>query len=304
MPQELDGEKIVENIEKYGHADGDPNAAPEPVASPEEKPAEPVQETPQFNFKSMEDLLKHQLEYAANGKQVKEDLQTILKRASQGYNYAQEMGRLTTERAGWETKVKTAEELHGKWGPYDEYAKKNPEWYQHWQKAWESRGQNPELPQSDQGNIEARLNAILEQKLQPVNELLSSHEQRKQQEALEVEDRQLDSDVKSIREKYKDLDFDATDPESGKSLEFKVLEFMSQNNMKSFTTAFKAFYHDELVKREVEKAKADKSSEIQGRTKAGIIDPKSTSGKRAEPNLKGMNWDQLTDLAAKSLNIN
>jgi len=153
------------------------------------------------------------------------------------------------------------------------------------------------------GNLEQKLQSLLEEKLKPVNELLSQHEQKKLEERLSTEDRELEGQIKSIREKHPDLDFDATDPESGKSLEYKVLEFGVKNNIKNFEVAFKAFYHDELVKRAAEKAKDALSKEKQQSVKAGIIDQKSTSGKVGQPNLKGLSHDQVAQLAAKEFGI-
>ena len=300
MP-ELNGEEIVSNIEKYGSADGDPNA---PKETPPEKSAEGTTPEPQgFSFKTEEDLFKHKLKYKADSKEVEEDIGTILKRASQGYHWAQKMNQLNTERAEWETKLKTAEELTGKWSKFDEYAKQNPAWYQHWEQAWQQRGQNQAEPLSSDGNIDQRVNALLEERLAPFKQYMDEVNLQKQKDQLQNEDKALDEQVRSIREKYKDIDFDATDPESGKSLEFKILEFGSQNGIKTFDAAFKAFYHDELVKRAVEQRKDELAKQTQAQTKAGIVPP-GTPGQKPPPNLKGLNHDQLAALAAKEFGLN
>lgn len=302
MP-ELDADKLVENIEKYGSADGGP-AEPQKEAAPPPAEAQAAPASTGFSFKSPDELLKHKLKYTASGKDIEEDIGTILKRASQGYNYAQAMNQLNTERSQWETKCKTADEINQKWSRFEEYAQKDPAWYQHWENAWNNRGQNLAEPQTSDGNLEQKLQLLLEEKLKPVNELLSQHEQKKVQEKLSAEDQELDRQVKSIREKYSDLDFDATDPESGKSLEYKVIEFGLQNGIKNFEHAFNAFYRDELEKRAAEKAKDALSKEKQAKAKAGIIDSQSTSApKTPPPNYKSLNWDQLRDLASKELGI-
>lgn len=304
MP-ELDGEKIMENIEKYGNADGDPSAPPAELAPETSSPEAKAQaQAAAFSFATQDDLLKHEVEYAWNGKQIKEPLSVVLQRAGKGYDYAQQMNRLNTERSEWETKVKTAEELHGKWSRFDEYAKQNPAWYQHWENAWQNRSQNLAEPGQSDGNLDAKLNALLEERLKPVNELLTHHEQQKLREKVEGEDKALEHDIKSIRESHPDLDFDATDPESGKSLEYKVLEYMSKEGIRSFNSAFKAFYHDELVKRAREQAKDEQSKAKIAQTKAGIIEPqRSTSGSRPAPNLRALSWDQTNELAMRELGI-
>lgn len=302
MP-EINAEELVQNIEKYGSADGAPKETPETVEAPSTEAA--PTETPGFSFKTAEDLYKHKLKYAADGgKEVEEDIQTILRRAGQGYHFAQKMNQLNTERSEWEQKVKAAQEKEEKWGRFDEYAKQNPQWYQHWENAWQNRGQNLAEPGASEGNIDQRINALLEERLKPVNELLSHHEEQKLRERVQTEDRQLDEAVKSIRAKHPDIDFDATDPESGKSLEFKVLEFGAQNGIKDFGVAFRAFYHDELVKREREKAKDEFAKNRQAQTKAGIVDPKSATGNKPPPNFKTMSMEQLAQLAAKEMGLN
>jgi hypothetical protein len=306
---EIDAEKLIENIEKFGSAEGDPNAAkeasapvPSETAAPEATAAAAQPVSPGFSFKSMDELLKHQLEFPYKGKQIKEDLATILKRASSGYDYAQKMNGFNQERSEWEKKVQEAQALNQKWSRFDEYAKQNPDWYNHWENAWQNRGQNlTEAPAAD-SNIEAKINALLESRLAPVNELISQQEQQKQRMQVDNEDRELSEQIESIRKSYPNLDFDRTDPESGKSLEYKIMEFATQNGIKRFDHAFRAFYHDELVKLEREAAKDALSRETQAKTKAGIV-PQGTAPQKAPPSLKGMNYEHVTELAARELGI-
>jgi hypothetical protein len=302
---DIDAAQLVQNIEKYGSAEGEPEAAPKEVV--EVAPKEAVTTPSGYSFKTADELLKHQLEYTADGgKKIKEDIATILKRASQGYHYAQKMQAVGQTEKEWAEKVKAAQEASEKWGKFDAYAKENPQWYEHWQRAWEARanGVSPEAPQGTEPDaIEARVQALLEQKLAPIQQHYDSLKEQEQRKAILDEDKQFESEVTSIRKKYADIDFDATDPDSGKSLEYKVLEFGVQNNIKSFEKAFKAFYHDELVKREVERAKEGWTKEGQAQKKAGIIDIRSTPNAKGAPNLAGLNYEEITRLAAKELGI-
>ena len=305
MSDDINAEELVKNIETFGTAEGDTTVAKtETVES--EVSSEKTPEVSALQFKTMEDLLKHKLEYTADGgKKINEDLQTILRRASQGYHYAQRLNEVNTREADWKEKLQKAEELNGKWSRFDEYAQKNPEWYTHWEQAWLNRDKNPSQLQDPSALDESRINALLEERLKPFSQYMTEIEQQKVAQSRNDEDRALEEQVKSIRTKYSDIDFDATDPESGKSLEYKVLEFGVQNGIKSFDTAFKAFYHDQLVKREVERSKANASTERQENAKAGIIERRSTPSKSGPtPNLKSMSWDQATEFAAKSLGIN
>jgi len=299
MSQDIDVSKTIENIEKYGEAN--PKELQETAA--------PAEEKPYLVFKTNDDFLNHQLEYKAADKPVKENLQTILQRAQQGYHYAQSMQKLKMEREGFETERKTiqqqideAKTINDKWSKFEQYAKENPEWYDHWNSAWENRQQAPGQ-QTAPDDVQARIDAVLAEKLKPFEGLLSEKQQLEQKAKIAEEDRLLDESIKSIRSQYKDIDFDRTDPETGKSLEYQVLEFMTQSGMTNFQHAFKAFYHDNLVKREIERQKEAEQKALIDKKKKGIVDEKTVPGSRKPVDTRNMSWDQLAQLAAKDLGI-
>lgn len=299
MSQDIDVSKTIENIEKYGEAN--PKELQETAA--------PVDEKPYLSFKTNDDFMNHQLEYKAADKPVKENLQTILQRAQQGYHYAQNMQKLKMEREGFETDRKTiqqqieeAKTINDKWSKFEQYAKENPEWYDHWNGAWENRQQAPGQ-QTAPDDVQARIDAVLAEKLKPFEGLLSEKQQFEQKTKIAEEDRLLDESIKSIRTQYKDIDFDRTDPETGKSLEYQVLEFMTQNGVTNFQHAFKAFYHDNLVKREIERQKEAEQKALIDKKKKGIVDEKTVPGSRKQVDTRNMSWDQLAQLAAKDLGI-
>lgn len=299
MSQDIDVEKTISNIEKFG--DANPKEMQETAA--------PVEEKPYLVFKTNDDFLNHQLEYKAADKPVKENLQTILQRAQQGYHYAQSMQKLKMEREGFETERKTiqqqieeAKAINEKWSKFEQYAKEKPEWYDHWNSAWENRQQAPGQ-QTAPDDVQARIDAVLAEKLKPFEGLLSEKQQLEQKAKIAEEDRLLDDSIKSIRTQYKDIDFDRTDPETGKSLEYQVLEFMTQSGMTNFQHAFKAFYHDNLVKREVERQKEAEQKALIDRKKKGIVDEKTVPGSRKPIDTRNMSWDQIAQLAAKDMGI-
>ena len=286
----------------------------QPETAPEEAPQEaegqgqeaPPEEAPQgYNFKSDDELFGHKLKYKAGGKEVEEDLQTILKRASQGYHYAQQMAELKKQQEEFNPKIEQAQTLEEKYGRFETYAKENPDWYNHWEKAWNERGQQSLATEGEadpSSDIEARINAILEDKLKTVNEFAQSVEDQKKQAEVQAQDRVLEKEIGDIREQYKDIDFDSTDPEDGKSLEYKVLEFQISNGLPSFEKAFKAFYHDNLVQRQVMKEKEAWVKEQQANAKKGIVEGQLTQQKT--PDFSNSSYDQITDYAIKSLGLN
>lgn len=274
----------------------------EQEAPQEEAQANPeAEEAPSgYQFKSDEDLFGHKLKYKADGKDIEEPIETILKRASQGYHYAQQMAALKKQQEEFSPKLERMGELE-QYEKFSQYAKENPEWYNHWQEAWQSRGQG--LQSEGEANpvqdIDARVNAILDDKLKTVNEFAQSVEEQKKQAEVEAQDRALMEQVNKTRETYKDIDFDSTDPEDGKSLEYKVLEFQIQNNIPNFDVAFKAFYHDNLVQRQVMSEKEALLKEQQEQSKKGIVKGQSTRSENLD--YKNSSYDQITDHAIKQL---
>lgn len=326
MP-EIDAEKLMHNIQTYGSADGDPNATATPESN--ESPESAATQAPQdagFRFNSLEDLLKHQLEYKAGEKPVKEDLATILKRASQGYNYAQNIHKFKTEREAWDTertkaqqdfeaRQKQIQDLEQKYSPFEKYAQENPEWYEHWQKAYETRNSsvgNNAFDQSPQqagsnSDLQSQLNAMLEAKLQeklkPYESVIQNQQEEAARKKIADEDAQLDNQIRGIQARYPEVDFSRTDPDTGQSLEWQVFEHMSKTGIKDFESAFKSFYHEPLVKLEVEKRMTEKQKEQQGLRKNGIIEIKDAPSSRKVQDTKNLSWDQLTQIAAKEHGI-
>ena len=291
MQEEPTNEEMLEAIKEESVTEQQ-EAAPE---APQD--GEQAEETPAgYQFKSDDDLLAHKWKYKANGKEIEEDFGTILKRASQGYHYAQQMADLKRQQEEYDPKISRAQELEEKYGKFEAYAKENPEWYNHWQNAWQNRGTEG-LQSEGQSNpaqdIDARVNAILEDKLKTVNEFAQSVEEQKKQAEVEAQDRALQEEIESIRSKYEDIDFDKTDPDSGKSLEYEVLEFQIQNGLNSFDKAFKAFYHDQLVNREVMRQKEAWLKEQQKAAKEGIVQGQSTREKTYDH--KNSSYDQIND---------
>jgi hypothetical protein len=298
MPDDINVEQTIANIEKYGEAN------PKEL----ESAPPPAEEKPFLTFKNQDDFLKHEFEYKADQKQVKEDLATILKRAQQGYHYAQNMQKLNSEREAFDGERKTltqqmqeAQALNQKWSKFEQYAQQNPQWYDHWNSAWETRDQ--QQAQTNGDDFSQKLEAALADKLKPFEELLAERQQVKQSAMMAENDRALDDQIKSIRTNYKDIDFDRTDPETGKSLEYEVLEWMQQNGVTNFSHAFKAYYHDNLVKMEIERQKESEQKALAEKKKKGILDEKIIPGSKPAGAMKGKSWDQIAQTAAREYGI-
>ena len=297
-----DVDQMVNNIETTDDINGNQPERPEELTPDEavEKPGESL------SFKTVDDLLKHKLSYKTdNGKDVEEDLATILQRASGGYHFAQRMNEYKQLMAEYDTKhkplIEQTTQLQEKYGKFEEYAKENPEWYDHWSNAYENRHnlgtQSGEIQNDEQTNIQAMLKDMLSQELGPVKEFMTSQQQAVSQQQVTEQDRELSDAVNKTREQFSNIDFDKTDPATGKSLEYETLEFMHKTGIADFNTAFKAFYHDNIVKMQVENARDSQVKADQELKKNGILGIKTTPSAKRTPNLQGKNLDQLMEMA-------
>ena len=249
--------------------------------------------------------------YKANGKEVVEPLEVAInKRASQGYNYAQQMEALNSEKSTWQQKLeemnKQMESL-SRYKQFDDFAKENPQWADHVQQAWEARhqyqeGLDPEDPVSNKvAELQKMIETTLNERLSPIEQRFQQAETQQKQVA---EDRQLETQRQQVAERFKNVDLDQVD-DQGKTLEYRVLEHMQQNGISNFETAFKDFYFDNLVQLEREAAKEAHAKEMQKRSKQGIIGISSTPATGApQPsngNMKNLSYDQLAELAKREL---
>ena len=214
-------------------------------------------------------------EYNVNGKTVKEDIDTILKRAGMGYNYAQHMNEFKQQKTEFQQQIENAKNLENKWRPYEDYAVKNPSWADHVRSSFENRDSF-----NSQNNEQA---LISQQQPQELNGLMSEFNQLKEAYyndkkllAEQQQDQELNSQIESVKKEYADIDFSHTDPNSGKSLEFQVLEHGSANGISNFRAAFRDFYHDQLVSIASSKAKENVAKELQKRQQKGFMSESDT----------------------------
>lgn len=298
MRQEPDNQEIIEHLGSEQAPEVSEATDQQMIDDVTEKPQETPEEY-QFRFKTPEELLQHKWQYKAAGKEVEEPFETILKRASMGYDYAQKMAEFKRQQEEFQPKLEQAEELQ-KYAEWQKYAQENPDWYDHWVNAWENRGNpTPEQVEQDPGlDIESRIGKILDERLKPFEDYSKTlEEQQKSYETKQADDK-LNSDIMKVREQYADIDFDATDPETGKSLEYSVLEFQIQNGLNSFDQALKAFYHDQLIERAVMQQKEQLLKDQQKSQRQGIVTDRSTS---RNFDVSKSNYDQLAEHALRSL---
>lgn len=264
-------------------------------------------ETPQENTQQTE-APAQTFKYTASGKEVEEDLNTILKRASQGYHYAQNMQQFNQQKQAFESERQRKEaeirELEGKWSQYDQYAKENPEWAEYVRTQWEQRqlGLNGQQSTQTDSNVSPQLANEIAELRRFRDEFKGFMADQKR----EREDLELNGQIDQTRKEYSDIDFSHSDPETGKSLEFKVLEHMQAHGLNNFRAAFRDFYHDQLLARAVTKAKEDTATTLQERQQKGFIAESDTpfTGLKQATSIKNKSYFDLIDEGIQEFGLN
>ena len=304
----------VDNAPEYGGAKSDSQNTGYSHTQNEIKPE--AKAAPEAAKAAMDP--KAQLEFTHNGKQVKGTLEQVLKWAQQGYDYPQKMQQFNQQTNKWNAEKGQWEQKWGQYKQIDEYAQKNPQWWNTVKQQWETRGSTTVAgatgtQATSQPNPYEQKIQSLETKLNEFGQIVPVVQQfftERQQESMKREDQALDTEIKSIRDKYKDLDFDTLD-ETGKSLEYKVLEHAKNNGIKSFQTAFRDLCHDQIIAHSQQAAKVNMAAEVQKNSRLGILGKSptpQTKSFQAPTNIRKQSYENITqdalaELAAKGIRL-
>ena len=235
-------------------------------------------------------------EFNHNGKPIRATTEQLIKWAQQGYDYPQKMGEFNKTKTAFENQQK---EYEAKYAPYqqiDDWAAKNPTQWQSLEQAWK---QSQNAPAPVENDPYAPKFQTIEQKLSQIERFANTMMQERAEKSRKEQDTKLSEEIKSIREQYKDLDFDSLD-ENGKSLEYKVFEHAKASGVSSFKTAFRDFYHDNLIERAQAQAKLAVSKGIQTKSKMGVLGSNPTP-KRGLSEVKNPRDRSYDDLAQEAL---
>lgn len=235
----------------------------------------------------------------AGGKDIEATKDQLIEWATRGYTAPNKIGELNKKLLDWENKWKTTEPIVNTYKPVDDFAKQNPDWWAYVMKQWEQRNAwQTQTGQSQQS--QGGLPPELIQELSTLKEELSglrqfkdeiTTNQRQYQE--KMQDQALDGEIKSIRQQYPDLDFDALD-DNGDSLERRILKHAADIGTASFKAAFRDYYHDELVKRAQEKGKEAVVNSRVKNSKLGLLGETSAPMKTTKStNVKGKSYENL-----------
>lgn len=240
-----------------------------------------------------------EFEFVHNGKPIKANRDNVLKWAQQGYDYSQKMADFNRRLHETNSKYEQAESIYKTYGPIDEWVKANPDKWEALQRAIEgveASGENPKLLQKLQ---------TLESKILEADKFIQSVQQREQQQKVAEEDQALDAEIKSIREKYADLDWNAANENGHSLLEVRVLEHATKNGINSFRAAFHDLMHEDLMKASEARGRESLTKERKAKEAQGLLGTSQapTKGLSKPNNLKSKTYDDLMREGLEELGI-
>lgn len=276
--EEIDADKLLEEIES-------PTPPTDEAAAPPEQAAAPAWNGDEWGFEW-------------NGKKIVPDSRDkVMQWQSLGYNYSQRMGELNKTHAQKMAEIEERAKQYQGYDRYksvDEYARTNPQWWEHVEKSYQAR----DVPQNLDPSLAPVLNPLLE-RLNQTESVLGQWQQEKQQQEYERQDQALDTEIDEIRKTFPNIDLNSVDPASGETLELRVLKHAGQLGTSSFRAAFRDYFHDKLI--ELSKASALESAakEKEANAKKGILGNSRAPVKGITPaqNIRGKSYDQLAQEA-------
>ena len=236
--------------------------------------------------------------FTVGGKEIKAPIDKIIRWAEMGYDAPNKIGSLQKEIESWKQKETQIKEMEERYGVVDKYARENPQWWQHAQSSYEQ--QQNQL--SENNPLVSTINELKEQ-LSGLSSFKDQILQEKQQMQAMQDDEAYMKEFEAVRAQHPGIDL-VTPDESGKTLEYKILEHAQRNGINKFTTAFRDMMHDDLMKSSEEKAKEKLMSDRVSRTKLGILGASPTPKTRSAEYSKSKSYADLEREALEELGIN
>lgn len=239
-----------------------------------------------------------------NGKTIKAPREKALQWASQGYDYSQKMAAFKQEQEKFASERSQFDEVAGRYKSVDEFAKQNPDWWNHVEKSWEERQAQARNAVDPTDPVASELQS-LKSTLAELTEFRNSVIAEKQEQQRQAQDTQLNQEITGIQKQYNSLDWTGID-ENGLTLEMRVLQHAQSNNIPSFRAAFRDYYHDHLVTLAQSSRLENGVRNAQQARKEGLLGTTPTPKKtltRAE-NVKNKSYGDLLAEGKAELGIN
>lgn len=223
--------------------------------------------------------------------------------AQKGYDYEEKMRSINQERAQWlaektqyDTKYKGVEAKLQEYKAVEDYAKKDPAWWDHVRQSFNTK--QKELGSIAQDPVVQKLS----EELSGIKEFVSSQKEREKQAMMIKEDTELDQEIKEFRDQHPEFDWNTLD-EHGKDLEWRIGNHSLQSGIKSFRAAARDLLFDEMLKRNEVKAKEDLGKKIQKVSKLGLGEVRLESKAKVtkSTNVRSKSYDELAAEAVREL---
>jgi len=212
---------------------------------------------------------------------VPRDRQHLVNLAQQGYLYSQRAQELKTRE----------EQLNQQSTKYEQY-----------QKLAEAFQANPDLQKKIMGLYNESMTGQQQQPgqpdptqaFQPYVQKIDQLEQRLRSYDDRQADKELQSEIKGLKDKYPDSQWDIPN-EAGRTFEWEVLNHAHQNNFKTLEQAYRDMMWDTVqtrTKANTLKAQAEQQQKLH---KQGVVTSKGSQAQAARPmpNVREMNYDQI-----------
>lgn len=230
-------------------------------------------------------------EFSWNGQQVRGDENQLLKWASQGYDYSQKMGEINN-------RSKSLEEKYSKYLEIDDFATKNPDWWNHVENSWGSRETYNLAPEFQQA-LEPYV-----KELSAVKSFINDYQRQQEEIKAKEDDARLTNHIQEVQSKYTDVDFQSKD-ESGQTLEYRILKHANENGIGNFQTAFLDYYQDNLQKLYESRGRQAVEAERKKAREQGLLGKfPAPSSQQSKAPVQHRTYDDAFKAALSELGIN
>ena len=241
------------------------------------------------------------------GETKKLPLSKIRDLAQQGYDYSQKMSEFNKSKMEIENQRKEFDERYSRYSEMDKYVAENPDWWSHVNQAWSSKDA-PVAPSTEQQLTTdphaMELFESLKNEMEGLKSFKNSVEEERMNAAKMEDDRKYEQDMEAIQKQYPTVDFNKP-TDTGDSLEYLVLKHANENGIKSFKTAFRDFYHDNLMQLAESKAKESLLKDSQQIKKYGLSQSDKPMAQAQVPSggHRNKSYEDLTREALEELGI-
>lgn len=260
-----------------------------------------TEDVPRETSSSPEEALQ-EFKFNAYGKEIKVPYNDprLTQWLSMGYEAPNRFGELNKKLADYDKQLKDYtgkyQQLESKYNEFkqiDDWARSNPDKWNALTEQWKQ--------QVSQMNP-VQLPPELQQKLEQHDQILTQFQQEQVARRHQAEDQALGTEIESIRKNYPNLDFDAPD-QTGRSLEYRILEYATQNGIPSFRAAFRDYCFDQLTKKAEEQGREKVSRTMSQTTKAGLLGKSPAPKQSAQADITGKNYDQIHEMILQSMGL-